>query len=51
VSTGNKNINKGTADPVVIKHAATNLDEDVSSGRLERSIDVVSALGARLDEE
>jgi hypothetical protein len=41
----------GTADPVIVKRATTNLGENVSSGRPERSIDVLSALGAGLNEE
>jgi hypothetical protein len=49
--SGKETRNQGTADPIVIKHATTDLDEDVSGGRLERSFDVGSALGARLGEE
>ncbi len=51
VSEERETRNKGTADPIIIKHATTDLGEDVSSGRLERSVDVGSALGARLGEE
>jgi hypothetical protein len=51
VSAERKTRNKGTADPIIIKHATTDLGEDVSCGHLERSVDVGSALGARLGEE
>jgi hypothetical protein len=42
---------QGTADPIIVKHSTTNLDENISSGLLERSLNIVSALGTRLDEE
>lgn len=46
-----KHQRRTTADPIIIKHAATNLAEDVPCGRLERSIDIGTALSARLDKE
>ena len=51
VSAEKRTRNKGTADPIIVKHATSDLDEDVSSGRLERGVDVGSALGARLGEK
>ena len=37
--------------PVIVKHAAVDLVEDVARRTLERGFDVLARLGARLDKE
>lgn len=42
---------RDSTHPVVVKHPATNLGENVASSSLERGFDVGTILRARLDKE